>query len=565
MSDEGTMSKRKCTRCSVWLPIDHYRVRRNGEINKRCNLCSLKSRNYTKKKKGETNLEQITKSTSKIDERKKQRCTRCNVLLSLKEFKVKRNGEITKQCNKCLNWINSFNKKKREEKLLENHPECANNNRLCRYKECERCHFKSFASSSKAQYWSEKNIVKPRDVAICSGKKFWFKCDICDHDFEKRLSHITKMDSWCPYCSNRILCDKKDCSFCFDNSFESHYRSKWWSQKNKQSPRDVFKTSSNKFWFNCNVCNHEFYSSLGNVSKDTWCPYCSQITALCGSKNCGHCFKKSFASHKKAQFWSSKNTLQPEDVTKSSNKRFWFDCEVCQHDFLASLVNITQKQSWCPYCSHQKLCTDKDCSMCFTNSFASSPRSVSWSKNNFCSPREVFLSSGVKYLFICDKCKNEFETGLNHVIEGKWCPFCKNKTEEKLMRYLRQIYPQIRSQQRFVWCVNPATNKKLCYDFHILPHNILIELDGPQHSRQISNWESPEIIQERDNYKNQMALYNNFSVIRLLQEEVSAEANNWEECLSVAISYAMVEGPRLIDIHDGIVECIELIWELNFL
>ena len=43
-------------------------------------------------------------------------------------------------------------------------------------------------------------------------------------------------------------------------------------------------------------------------------------------------YEKSFASHEKAQFWSDKNELNPNEVALNSNKKFWFNCN-CGHTF----------------------------------------------------------------------------------------------------------------------------------------------------------------------------------------------------------------------------------------
>jgi len=57
--------------------------------------------------------------------------------------------------------------------------------------------------------------------------------------------------------------------------------------------------------------------------------------------------------------------------------------------------------------------------------------------------------------------------------------------------------------------------------------NIIIELDGDQHFKQISNWTSPDIQIEKDKYKIQCANNNGFSVIRLLQTDVLKDKFNW--------------------------------------
>ena len=95
--------------------------------------------------------------------------------------------------------------------------------------------------------------------------KFWFDCD-CGHEFESLLSNVTNK-RWCPFCANQKLCENNDCKNCLEKSFESNPLSKYWSKKNGQtSPRQVFKSSHKKFWFDCD-CGHEFESRLSNVTK----------------------------------------------------------------------------------------------------------------------------------------------------------------------------------------------------------------------------------------------------------------------------------------------------------
>ncbi len=50
-------------------------------------------------------------------------------------------------------------------------------------------------------------------------------------------------------------------------------------------------------------------------------------------------FEKSFASHERAQFWSSKNIGCPADYALNSHKKCWFDCD-CGHSFERVLKEI---------------------------------------------------------------------------------------------------------------------------------------------------------------------------------------------------------------------------------
>ena len=71
-------------------------------------------------------------------------------------------------------------------------------------------------------------------------------------------------------------------------------------------------------------------------------------STLCIIESCKYCFNRSFASHDKAKFWSSKNISKPRDSSKSSGKLFYFDCEKCKHTFETRLNMITCGNHWCP-------------------------------------------------------------------------------------------------------------------------------------------------------------------------------------------------------------------------
>lgn len=152
---------------------------------------------------------------------------------------------------------------------------------------------------------------------------------------------------------------------------------------------------------------------------------------LCDIKDCEKCFPRSFASHEKAEFWSSQNEKTAREVLKgNSSKEFLFDCNNCNHTFSAILSNIT-KGRWCPYCSipSKKLCDDKDCDHCFNKSFASHEKAEFWDKKNDFKPRDVLKGSGKEYRFKCGDCKHVFEKALNKT-STRWCPYCSSPPQK---------------------------------------------------------------------------------------------------------------------------------------
>ena len=75
---------------------------------------------------------------------------------------------------------------------------------------------------------------------------------------------------------------------------------------------------------------------------------------------------------------------------------------------------------------------------------------------------------------------------------------------------------------------NPETNRILPFDFCIPDLKLIIEIDGLQHFEQVSNWKPPELQQERDVFKMNLALDNGYTIIRIYQPDIYLNRNNWD-------------------------------------
>jgi hypothetical protein len=377
---------------------------------------------------------------------------------------------------------------------------CIPTQKLCQDRNCEYCFKKSLASfegkttsdTLKINCWHpvRNGDLTPRDITLCSNKKYWFHCNECEHDFDIMPTSITRKGNWCIYCAGQKLCGDEDCNSCFEKSLASfdgltindiRKMDCWHLNKNTISPNCISKHSENICWFHCDVCFHDFPTKPSSVSRNKWCSYCSN-KKLCDNSNCDLCFNKSFESsisetvngNLKKKFWNkTKNKgLWPRNVFKTSNKKYWFDCDSCLYPFSISLNNL--------------------------------------------------------YFNNC------------------WCPTCKNKTSKKLYKWLssQTCITDINCEYSPPWCSTDYTTihnghihkskYKYRYDFLITFHNntkLIIELDGEQHYKQVMKWKSPFLQQIRDKYKEFKARQYNINIYRCIQVDVYHNKNNWKQKL----------------------------------
>jgi very-short-patch-repair endonuclease len=195
----------------------------------------------------------------------------------------------------------------------------------------------------------------------------------------------------------------------------------------------------------------------------------------------------------------------------------------------------------------------KGCNKCGTETVASKRRSntenfilKSTDKHGdiYDYSKVMYKRSNTKVIIICKK-HGEFLQIPNSHLSGYGCPFCINKTEWKLYEKLQSVYPTITPQFKTEWCKNTTY---LPYDFCIPELNIIIELDGGQHFKQVMNWQSPEVQFENDQYKEQCANDNNYSMIRLLQDDVWNDKYDWCKELCAAIE-DIKRGDDIVNIY----------------
>ena len=353
--------------------------------------------------------------------------------------------------------------------------------------------FADFEDKLKLACFSDKNKKRPHEIAFSSGKTYLFECNVCHHDIHQKIVGVTSRRSWCGFCTNRRLCPPAlGCQVCCKKTFASHSPDKalcWNFENNTLRPDEVLFGSASKFWFTCNVCNHDFQQTLDRVTgKARWCAFCTNMRLCPVPRDCSTCFQKTFAGKypEKALCWSeTKNKLRADQVVFGSARKFWFKCAECDHEFHITLDSIRTKGTWCIYCHGRSLCGEIRCVTCTPRSFAGfddKDKVSSWSGLNKLKPHNVSIGSAIKAQFDCFKCHKTFTSHVYSVTSQRriWCPYCvvHSKNIQALEKFFSRTQCTYEREKPI-----KLNNRNLRWDMVVVNGSKLfhIESDGEQH------------------------------------------------------------------------------------
>jgi glutaredoxin len=286
-----------------------------------------------------------------------------------------------------------------------------------------------------AKEWNyEKNEgLLPSQVMPGNSKKVWWKCRL-GHEWQSSPSIRTREKKpSCPYCvGKKVLAGFNDLQTCFPD-----IAAEWNMQKNGGlRPSEVTKSSGQTVWWKCPL-GHEWQAKISNrtSSLHTGCPYCANKKVLAGFNDL-----QTWNPDTAAEWNFEKNgDLLPSQIFPGSDKKVWWKCHVCGHEWQAKAKNRTgQNKTGCPYCKKIKMSQllsdmklipgENDLQTCFPDIAAE------WNneKNHGLMPDHVMSGSNKKVWWKC-VLGHEWQTTPNHRTSKNktGCPYCANRNKSK--------------------------------------------------------------------------------------------------------------------------------------
>ena len=385
--------------------------------------------------------------------------------------------------------------------------------------------------------WDDDKNIKL--FSYRSGFKASWKCKTGSscHRWKSRICDRTKVNSaGCPYCSKppKKICNCDTCPNLYNNFPELREE---WDGCLEEMKNYTPSTNKVAYW-KCKTGNncHKWDATIASrtTKYKQSCPFCSKPSKrTCSCDTCPNLYNN-FPELRKE--WDG-DIEKMKNYPSASHKKVLWKCKTANpcHKWLAKIANRTRENGTnnCPYCCHnpQIVCSCNEC----PNLYNLFPKLRDQWNGDIEEMKTYTFSSHTKVSWKCEK--NHIWSAIINKNNPRGCPRCKYKTEEKLFGFLKYHFEDVKRQIGFSWIGLKR------FDF-LINSKIILELDGPQHFIQISNWMSPEETINNDINKMSLALNNGYPVIRIEQEDVFYNRNNWKNKLLMA--FEEIEDKKVI-------------------
>lgn len=194
---------------------------------------------------------------------------------------------------------------------------------------------------TKEWNYDKNGNLLPTDVAVSSKQSVWWKCSVCDCEWQSAVycrSNYSGL-AGCPVCRRKKLSNKRLTPIIGKNDLASQrpdIAAEWdYSANGDLKPTDVRFGSDRRVGWICSK-GHKWDAKINNRTiNDNGCPYCSNRKVLIG-------FNDLLTTNQElANEWDYEKNgeLKPTDVTSGTHKKVWWRCQVCGNSWEASIVN----------------------------------------------------------------------------------------------------------------------------------------------------------------------------------------------------------------------------------
>ena len=260
-----------------------------------------------------------------------------------------------------------------------------------------------------AKEYSAKNPLPSEQVIAGTNKKLWWECAKCHHEWEAAGANRINGNG-CPACSGHTVTDRNSLAV------NRPDLAKEYSPKNEVPADKVGYRTGEKAWWTCGKCSHEWRAPVQNRAvRGDGCPACAgRIATKDNNLKVTH--------PKLAKEYSSRNETPVTQIKSGTNKKVWWKCRKCEHEWQAPPANRS-KGVGCPACAGRA--PNK------TNCVAANSKlRKEYSSRNPLGAAEVVVTTNKKLWWKCKK-GHEWQAPGSTRVKGHGCSTCAKERLSK--------------------------------------------------------------------------------------------------------------------------------------
>lgn len=298
-----------------------------------------------------------------------------------------------------------------------------------------------------AKEWDyAKNDKNPDEYLPKSNQRVGWVCK-CGHHWDAKIYHRAD-GRGCPYCAGlRPVIGETDLETVYPEIARE-----WHPQENgTNQPQDYTVQSHHEATWICSE-GHMYSAPIYRRVRGCGCPVCDGKKVVPGIND--------FASRapRMAEEWNyAKNKLTPQMIPLHYNKRVWWLCCECGHEWFTSPNNRINGNTGCPACSRCTVDPDVN-SLAVINPFLAQQ----WDdeKNTPLTARDVAAFDNRTYYWCCNY-GHSWQASPANRSKGTQCPYCTGKRPVVGENDLGTVLPQLAME----W--HPTKNGDLLPEYYL--------------------------------------------------------------------------------------------------
>ena len=209
-----------------------------------------------------------------------------------------------------------------------------------------------------------------------------------------------------------------------------------WERNSNLDPNHLFSNSSKKAWWICSKCGYRWETSIERRAiRNHGCLNCTHQTTVSGVNDLATLYPKV------AKEWhpTKNGTLTPKEIRPKSNKKYWWKCAKCGHDWQATAQSRIHLHSGCPACSGRVPRTG------INDLFVVCPhlkQEWDFEKNKYLDPSRLSKGSNTKAWWKC-KLGHSYEMTIKRKSAGAGCPYCTSHRVLTGFNNFKTAFPEL--------------------------------------------------------------------------------------------------------------------------